>query len=174
MQLKVYRQSIKERDGRIIYKGEDARPYVDNKCILVADGLGGASSIRHTKFDSRLFDENQIISIMFGDVFCENVDGCLVDYITDSFYEFLSLKDFYFDSIYNIKKSGYFASRIVSAIFLYEMKYNEIFSDTDKLFDIYDNVSDEEKSNYLKTIGSTLKETIQSKIKIVSHNAGLV
>ena len=60
MELTVYRQAVKERpDGTIIYKGEDARPYVDEEQFFVADGLGGAAAIRHQKIRPEMFDEDK-------------------------------------------------------------------------------------------------------------------
>lgn len=36
MELTVYRQSSKQRpDGTIVYKGEDARPFVDDQIFLL-------------------------------------------------------------------------------------------------------------------------------------------
>ena len=65
MKLTVYRQSSKQRpDGQIIYKGEDARPYVGDNVLFVADGLGGASAIRHQKFKPELFDEDKILAVL--------------------------------------------------------------------------------------------------------------
>ena len=40
MELTVYRQSSKQRpDGTIVYKGEDARPFVDDQIFFVIEVL---------------------------------------------------------------------------------------------------------------------------------------
>ena len=66
MELTVYRQSSKQRpDGTIVYKGEDALPYVDDTFFVVADGLGGAASIRHQKINPALFEKDKIMDTLF-------------------------------------------------------------------------------------------------------------
>ena len=66
MNLTVYRQSSKVRsDGTVVYKGEDARPYASDQMILVADGLGGASAIRHQNINEDLFCEDKVSNILF-------------------------------------------------------------------------------------------------------------
>jgi len=58
MKLTVYRQSSKTRpDGKVVYKGEDALPYIDEQIFFVADGLGGAAAIRHQKIKQELSAE---------------------------------------------------------------------------------------------------------------------
>ena len=68
--ITVYRQSSKKRpDGTIVYKGEDARPYVDGQIIFVADGLGGAAAIRHQKIVPELFDSEKLMDALFAGVY---------------------------------------------------------------------------------------------------------
>ena len=56
----VYNQFLRYRDsGEIIYKGEDAYPYIGNNILMIADGLGGTGASVHSKFDKNLFDERQ-------------------------------------------------------------------------------------------------------------------
>ncbi|MBO7293257.1 MAG: hypothetical protein J6V07_04925, partial [Clostridia bacterium] len=96
MKLTVYRQAYKERaDGVISYKGEDARPYVGDGLLFVADGLGGTSAIRHTKFHRELFDPEQLPGILFGGIVKHEGDEELATYIRDSFFEFFAIKDQY-------------------------------------------------------------------------------
>ena len=119
MELTVYRQASKTRpDGTVVYKGEDARPYVDDSLIMAADGLGGAAAIRHTKIVPELFEEDKVVDALFGRVMDDISDEVFQKYVKDSFSELRSVKDIYMDNVNNIKKSGYFASRIVTAIVL--------------------------------------------------------
>ena len=70
MDFTVYRQASKVRpDGTVVYKGEDALPYTDAQLYMVADGLGGAAAIRHTKFLPELFYEEKTPAVLFGDVY---------------------------------------------------------------------------------------------------------
>ena len=121
MKLTVYRQASTERaDGTIVYKGEDARPYVGEGMFFVADGLGGASAIRHQKFKPELFETegDKFADVLFKGIFNGYKDDEeFMDYLRLSFSEFHALKGNY-TNVNNIKKSGYFASRIVGAILL--------------------------------------------------------
>ena len=109
MQFTIYRQASKVRNnGQVIYKGEDARPYVGNNVLLVADGLGGASAIRHLKFNQDLFYEDKLIPILFNgmpmydkQILQSHPD--FIPYVIKSFEEFTSIRDCYTDNIYNIK-----------------------------------------------------------------------
>ena len=184
MELTVYRQSSKQRpDGRIIYKGEDARPFVGKNVLFVADGLGGASAIRHQKFKTELFDKEQILSVLFEGLSEYDQETLSKgekynSYVINSFEEFTSIKDCYFDNIYNIKKSGYFASRIVAAIFLHEVLFDQyrpepILSIGDgKLFDLYN--ATENKEAFLKKIGDYFTERIRGELKKIAQNANLI
>jgi len=60
MKLTMYRQASKTRpDGTVVYKGEDALPYVDEQLFMVADGMGGAAAMRHQKFNQDMFDKEK-------------------------------------------------------------------------------------------------------------------
>lgn len=176
MQLKVYRQASKERpSGQTVYKGEDARPYVGETCFFVADGLGGASAIRHTKFDPNLFQEDKLVATLFHDVFSTLDDAELNQYVINSFYEFTSIKDIYFDTTMNYKKSGYFASRLVTSIFLHEMKYNPQLSNVNALFQGYHALNTaEQKRAFLQALGELVKTTIQLKLQQSAQNGNII
>ncbi|MCQ2466624.1 MAG: SpoIIE family protein phosphatase [Clostridia bacterium] len=127
MKLIVYRQSMKERENGVIsYKGEDTLPFANDSVLLVADGLGGRASIRHSDVDAALFDEHLIADFILDEI-CTDTDidedgkAEVSKYIVDSFMELRAVKSCYTDNIYNIKKSGYFGSRFVSAIVLSEL-----------------------------------------------------
>ena len=184
MKLTVYRQSSKQRpDGQIIYKGEDARPYVGDNVLFVADGLGGASAIRHQKFKPELFDEDKILAVLFKDIpgyedEILSLNEEYKKYIVNSFSEFTSIKNCYFDNIYNIKKSGYFASRIVAAIFLHDVLYDKnskqpIWNiENGELFDKYNQA--ENKQEFLDNISKYITDKVKFELKTIAKNANLI
>ncbi|MBO5415221.1 MAG: hypothetical protein J6A83_01150 [Clostridia bacterium] len=175
MELTVYRQSSKTRtDGTIVYKGEDARPYVDGQIIFVADGLGGAAAIRHQKILPELFESDTLMDALFAGVYEDYSNDTFVNYVKESFFELFAVKDCYTANINNIKKSGYFASRIVTAIILHEMLYNEKYS-AKTIFETLSACETEEvRGDYLCALGQYFKELIQSKIKQIANNANLI
>ncbi|MBO5714880.1 MAG: hypothetical protein J6S23_00615 [Clostridia bacterium] len=175
MELTVYRQSSKTRaDGTIVYKGEDARPYVDGQIIFVADGLGGAAAIRHQKIVPELFDSEKLMDALFAGVYEDYSNEVFVNYVKESFFELFAVKDCYTDNINNIKKSGYFASRIVTAIILHEMLYSENCN-AEKVFStLFECENEEAKKSYVATLGKHFKELIQTKIQHIAKNANLI
>lgn len=175
MRLTVYRQSFKTRaDGTIVYKGEDARPYVDDQLFFVADGLGGAASIRHQSFREGLFDSETLLDTLFAGVYEDYNDERFVKYVTDSFFELFAVKDCYTDNINNLKKSGYFASRIVTAILLHEMLYQSDYS-ADAIFKRYAAAEAEGKTEeVLRDLGNHFKQRIQDNLRKIAANANLV
>ena len=169
MELTVYRQSSKQRpDGTIVYKGEDARPFVDNRIFFVADGLGGAAAIRHQQINLNLFEREKLMDTLFKGVYEEYDDERFVKYVTDSFFELFAVKDCYTENINNIKKSGYFASRIVTAILLHEMIYNRNF-DPPKLF----GESPEKKVAFANKLGNYFAKKIRDDLCKIAQNANL-
>lgn len=175
MKLTVYRQSSKTRpDGTVVYKGEDALPYIDEQIFFVADGLGGASAIRHQQIKQELFDENKLLRTLFDGVYDDYSNERFVKYVTDSFFELFAVKDCYTDNIYNIKKSGYFASRIVTAIVLHELLYNEKCS-AKSIFKLHKEAVAEGKTEaFLSNLGNHFKKQIQDNLRKVAHNANLI
>lgn len=174
MKLTVYRQASKTRsDGTVVYKGEDTPPYVDDQVLVVADGLGGAAAIRHQKFRPELFEPGQLVQTLFEGIFDDYSDERLVQYIVDSFFELFAVKDCYFANLNNMKKSGYFASRIVTAILLHELMCNEKCS-AKALFEARKKAEEEgESDEYLKSLGEFFKKIIQDNLRKVAQNANL-
>lgn len=175
MELTVYRQSSKQRpDGTIVYKGEDARPFVDDQIFFVADGLGGAAAIRHQQINPDLFDREKLMDVLFSGVYEEYDDERFVKYVTDSFFELFAVKDCYTENINNIKKSGYFASRIVTAILLHEMIYDSNLNPL-KLFELFNSVeSSERKAAVLKKLGDYFATKIRDDMRKIAKNANLL
>lgn len=174
MELTVYRQSAKKRpDGTTVYKGEDALPYVDEDLFFVADGLGGAASIRHQHINPDLFEKNKLMDTLFKGVYDDYDDERLTAYVINSFFELFAVKDCYTQNINNIKKSGYFASRIVTAILLHTLIYNESVAPS-RLFELYHaQESDELREEFLKKLGDYFAKVIQNDLRKVAKNANL-
>ena len=175
MELTVYRQAMKERpDGTIVYKGEDARPYVDDRLIMVADGLGGAAAIRHLKFNQDMFDKDKLMDALFQGVYDDYSDENFCRYVTDSFFELFAVKDCYTDNVNNIKKSGYFASRIVAAIILHEMTYNKNV-DPARIFELYHKADKKGKAEaLLAELGKHFTEVVREDLKETAEHVNLV
>ena len=63
MNLKFYRQGeVTLKSGLTIYTGEDALPYVDDRLLIVADGLGGTGAIRHSAIVEEMFDRETALT----------------------------------------------------------------------------------------------------------------
>lgn len=170
MELTVYRQAWKARpDGTVVYKGEDARPYVDGQLLFVADGLGGAAAIRHQKIKPELFDKEKIMDTLFQGVYEDYSNPRFQEYVTESFYELFAVKDCYTDNVNNIKKSGYFASRIVGAILLHEMLYNQTLK-AEHLFPALQ----QNKETALKELGNYFAKKIKKELEQIAQNANLI
>lgn len=174
MELTVYRQAQRVRDdGTIVYKGEDTLPYVDDKILLVADGMGGGAGIRHTTFNKDLFNEDLLMDTLFSGVFEDYSDPRFVEYVKKSFAEFYAVKDCYFDNPFNIKKSGYFASRIATAVFLHMMFYEYKDIDIVKSLDDFSKLDEEVKKVRLQRLSEIIAANMGDKIKKIAKNANL-
>lgn len=174
MTLTVYRQASKTRpDGTIVYKGEDALPYVDNQLVMVADGLGGAAAIRHSSIKPELFDEEKLADSLFSGVFDDYSNPVLLDYIKKSFFELRAVKDCYTDNVNNIKKSGYFASRIVTAIILHEFLYSDKLS-ANTIFNSLSRLDSQKKRDEeISKIGGYFTKLIDEKLRAAAKNANI-
>ncbi len=169
MKFTVYRQSSKTRpDGTIVYKGEDALPYIDDQIFFVADGLGGKAAIYHQKFDRDLFEEDKVLDVLFKDIFEEYDKEEFVKYVKDSFYELFAVKHCYDESNYNKKKSGYFASRIVTTVLLHEMFYNPEVSAEAMITKVKGAETEEAKAEVLAGYAIHFKELIQSNLRKIA------
>lgn len=172
MEMIMYRQATKVRDGgQTVYKGEDALPFVGQNIFVVADGMGGAAAIRHTKFDSDIFDEDKIFDVMFNDAL-PDADEETVNYVKKAFFELYAVKDCYFSNVLNIKKSGYFGSRTCVASFIYfakKMFAAGVGNDLEKLHA----ASEECKAEMMEKIGRYFTENIKKAMITASESAKL-
>lgn len=175
MNLTVYRQSSKVRsDGTVVYKGEDARPYASDQMILVADGLGGASAIRHQNINEDLFCEDKVSNILFEGILDNHESEDISSYVEKSFEELFAVKDCYTDNVYNIKKSGYFASRIVAAIVLHEVMYGDISNKG--IFDALAHIGSDQTAQrrYLDDLSDSITLCVRQKLQAAAKKGGLV
>lgn len=174
MELIVYRQSSKIRtDGTIVYKGEDALPFIDEQIFLVADGLGGASAIRHQNINPNLFDEDKIMETLFKNIYEDYENELFKKYVIDSFSELFAVKECYHDNINNIKKSGYFASRLVAAIIIHEMLFNSQLS-IENIFSKLSNFDDDvARLKYLQELGCSFADIIKRNLQQIAKNASI-
>lgn len=175
MELTVYRQSSKTRpDGTVVYKGEDSLPYVDDCLIMTADGLGGAAAIRHQKIAPELFDADKVVDKLFSGVYNDYNNETLIKFVTDSFFELFAVRNCYTDNINNIKKSGYFASRIVTAIMLHDFLTNPVFK-PEVFFDaLSKEENEEERLKALDRLGAYFADKIKTDLRRIADNANLV
>ncbi len=194
MNIKLYRQrKFDKPNGRIIFHGEDTHPYADDRLILVADGLGGRGGFPHTKIDKRIFEREELYNLMFDPIFPREVEEDFKTFVTDNFEELFITKDYYYSEEieyverYDAKErgyvkvgkptnpyvrcSGYFASRIVTAIALYELKYNPAFN-RDTVFAAIADMSTEEQDAYAMELGKRLAASIAEKLPIVASEVG--
>ena len=116
--------------------GEDAKPYADEKLILVADGLGGRGGFPHTELDRGMLEKDRLVDVTFSPVF--DLEGekyeHLKKFIQESFSDLFALKEIYGRDFYSSKGSGYFASHLIAAIALYLLRFDARF-DIDALFE---------------------------------------
>ena len=167
--------------GQVLYTGDDGLPYVDNNVILAADGVGGTSCIRHTKFNRGLFEEDLVFEAIFGDMYGRKEDNPILnDYVIDSFAVVMSMRNLYDGGPVNIgkfRKSGHFGSRIASAAMLHQL-LNEETQNT--IFELFDNVKNarltndvEAEQNCIKEVAEPITETFRREFIKAGEKAGL-
>lgn len=175
MELTVYRQAYKQRpDGTIVYKGEDALPFVNEQVLFVADGLGGVSSIRHKSIVPEMFDPDKLPEILLGEPVGQHPHTDLVRYVKDSFFELFAVKNCYTDNINNIKKSGYFASRIVALILLDEFIYSKNPYPVDAWIRHLERLSESERAEVLEGAGELWAKLIRDNLRRIADRAHLI
>ena len=174
MNLKFYRQGeVTLKSGLTIYTGEDALPYVDDRLLIVADGLGGTGAIRHSAIVEEMFDRETVSRALFGDVYEGLDDETFTDYVKDSFKELYLLKGSYTSNIYALKKSSYFGSRILASVLLYHARHDEKF-DTDKIFETLALADGSAREEYLSALAEDVKNIIKTDMAKIAENANLI
>ena len=97
---------------------EDAVPIVDDKMLLVADGLGGSGCSAHTTLKPEVMSADTCFETLFGNVLTlsdENREK-VNRYLCDSLDNYFSISPEQKTSRDCKFKGGYFASRLVSSI----------------------------------------------------------
>lgn len=174
MNIKLYRQKKKIPTfgtGKKIYQGEDSHPYADSEVLIVADGLGGRGGFPHTTIDRRILEREELYGVMFSSVFTAEVSDEFKNFVVDNFVELFETKDYYFDGDDTMRRSGYFASRIVTAIALYEIKNNPDFAKA-TVFADFDTKTEEQKDALALSLGERLACLIKEKLATVAELVG--
>lgn len=158
-------------DGSFVNIGEDGCPYADNQLLIVADGLGGRGGYPHTRINPDILNRE-----IFYNRFIEPVLGVANDqfacFVTDSFHELFELNNKYFSSTAAMRTSGYFASRLVTAIVLHEIKFNSNFR-SEVVFSKMTEMDDEMQYSYIKFISGELAKIIQERLSAFADIMGL-
>lgn len=175
----VYREGANpdKFTGQVFYSGDDGLPYANEHVLLVADGLGG--SMRHLKFNRGLFEPDEVYDALFGDMYGEK-NPLLEDYVVDSFAALVSQRNIYDEkpkpNINRVRKSGHFASRIVSSIFLNQVLNGE--RDDESFYNYvltYLTMPNKKavKKDFEKNIYDRINEIIHKEMKEVAERAHL-
>lgn len=168
----LYHQKQKEDShGRKIYIGEDAYPYADQDLIIVADGLGGRGGYPHTKINQKILNRELFYNIVFAPVFGNSAPLEFQNFAVNSFNEIFETKEYYFENSSTTRSSGYFASRLVTVITLYELKYNPYFNKS-LVFSRVRSASLAERDNIVQAYGDKLAQLICEKLSRIATNVG--
>lgn len=169
-----YQKTRIDKDGRKIFIGEDAHPYSDGKIIIVADGLGGRGGYPHTKIRKDIVNKETFYQNVFAPLFENTPSEDFVNYAVNSFEEIFKTADYYFETDETMRSSGYFASRLVTVITLYLLKYSGLFS-AEELFAKTDEVLDlDKKEEIIAEFCSNFARELKAKLQEVSTNLNLV
>lgn len=158
-------------NGRMIPIGEDCYPYADAGLLIIADGLGGRGGYPHRKIKPEILQRELFYDIFSNGVFGETDDE-FKQFVLESFSELFELKDCYFTDTTTMRTSGYFASRITTAVVLHEFKYNPDFA-KETVFGKLASATEEERKEYLRAAGDKLAEILKSKNAAIAANLGL-
>ena len=162
--------------GSKVYFGEDALPYVENgKILAVADGLGGRGGYPHTKVNLDILEKDKLYDVFFKGVFVDAVkeDADFMEHIYKSFNELFLTASYFTESYDTYRTSGYYASRLVSIISLYLLKYEEEFN-VDALFERVNAIDSlEEKNAHINEFTAKLAQSLKEKLTLAASNANL-
>ena len=164
---RLYTQRTRKNlKNQTIYLGEDAFPYAKDNLLIVADGLGGRGGYPHQEVNRDILDYDKFFDLTFKNVFEKEVDDDFKKFVLDSFSEIFITKDYFFNDRYVTKNSSYFGSRLVVAISLYVLKYNDEFS-KDVIFGKIKDKTEEEKDLIALEYGQKLRDILKEKLEIV-------
>ena len=170
----LYHQKIGVTEaGKKRFLGEDAYPYADNELLIVADGLGGRGGFPHQKINKKILDKDKFFDVCFDGVFDEDVSDEYKEFVLTSFSEVFETSEYYFDELTTVKTSGYFASRFVTAIVLYEFKHGNTFDRKEIFEKVRSAKTEEEKNGIVKEVAKDLAKVIETGLKIIARNVNL-
>lgn len=167
-----YQKKVKISQNQYVSVGEDGYPYADNGILIVADGLGGRGGFTHSKINKDILDKNKFCDIAFNHVY-DNLETDFKEFVLNSFEELFARQDYYLNNSNTMCHSGYFASRLVTAIVLHEFKYNVEFK-KESIFEEKNKKSTADFELYLQTISEKLTKIICKKLGRMAENMGLV
>ncbi len=175
MTLQHQKKSPKLSDGRTVDTGEDGRPYADDGLLIVADGLGGRGGYPHTKINPDILDREKFYDIVFSEKEFSTADEKFKEFVLDSFSELFELKDIYFtDPDPRAKRtSGYFASRLVTAITLYELKFYDPDARSELFKEYREAQDDSQRAEILRDFGNGFAKRLQQQLECCAERMGL-
>lgn len=159
------------KDGSFINIGEDGCPYADNELLIVADGLGGRGGYPHAKINPDILDPNVFYTNFIGPVVGEASDA-YAHTVTYSFSELFKLGNGYFTNTSTMRTSGYFASRLVTAIVLHAFKFNQVFNRNVIFSNLY-RLEGEEQKKYIGLFCNELEKLISRQLTDMALRMGL-
>ena len=162
MKMTVFSEYVREttdKNGQniAVHVGDDALPYVDDRLLLIADGIGGASAFRHEDFNQDIFNLDKIVHVFF-DGTLETQHPVFQDYVKRAFFDFCQSENFYHDSRWNRRTSAFFGSRIATALIINKFLTDEkLLAEEGGIFDQYNALQTKaEKDDFLQTFGNEL------------------
>lgn len=158
-------------NGLTIDVGEDGYPYAKDNLIIVADGLGGRGGYFHTKINPEILNRETFFNAVFVDGY-DLADDDYKEFVLTSFRELFALKDTYLSDANGKRTSGYFASRLVTAIVLYELRFNPEFQ-KDTVFSTISERTPEEVDRFAKELGARLAKNLQKRLSNAAQRMGL-
>ncbi len=172
MNMLLHRQKRRRlTDGTFIKIGEDGSPYATDKMIVVADGLGGRGGFPHTKVNPDIFNRE-----LFYRDFIEPVVGKsdeeYIGFTENCFKELFETKDKYFSDNGARRTSGYFASRLVTAIVLHALKFDEKFG-RDVILENIGKKDGDERKRYIESVCKGLEDIILRQLTDIANRMGL-
>lgn len=152
--MKIYHQKI-ARDSKTNkvtkYMGEDSRPFVNSNIIMVSDGLGGRGGYPHYTANLEMLNKEKFLEMVktvlipneteeeiveesededIENITVRNYESDMMNFLEENFFELFEMADEIKENPLKMRTSGYFASRLLTASFLYavgQSNYIDLF-----------------------------------------------
>lgn len=176
MMLVHHQKSCRIGEGSIPV-GEDGCPYADKELLIVCDGLGGRGGFPHRGINPEILDRkifySKFIEPVLGkpDIIDEKYQR-YVEFVEYSFKELFELGERYFDGPDNMRTSGYFASRLVTAIVLHAIDFIPEFG-CKKIFSELKSIEEDKRKEYIDNLRFSLAELIKDRLAKIAERMGL-